>query len=106
MSKTLELAKALIAKASITPEDNGCQELLADRLKPLGFDIETIHQNGVTNFYARKGKESPLVVFAGHTDVVPPGPLDLWDSDPFVPTEKDGKLFGRGAADMKSSLAA
>lgn len=106
MSKTLELAKALIAKASITPDDNGCQELLADRLKPLGFDIETIHQNGVTNFYARKGKESPLVVFAGHTDVVPPGPLDLWDSDPFVPTEKDGKLFGRGAADMKSSLAA
>ena len=106
MSKTLDLAKALIAKASITPDDNGCQELLADRLKPLGFDIETIHQNGVTNFYARKGKESPLVVFAGHTDVVPPGPLDLWDSDPFVPTEKDGKLFGRGAADMKSSLAA
>lgn len=106
MSKTLELAKALIAKASITPDDNGCQELLADRLKPLGFDIETIHQNGVTNFYARKGKESPLVVFAGHTDVVPPGPLDFWDSDPFVPTEKDGKLFGRGAADMKSSLAA
>lgn len=106
MSKTLELAKTLIAKASITPDDNGCQELLADRLKPLGFDIETIHQNGVTNFYARKGKESPLVVFAGHTDVVPPGPLDLWDSDPFVPTEKDGKLFGRGAADMKSSLAA
>jgi len=106
MSKTLELAKALIAKASITPDDNGCQELLADRLKPLGFVIETIHQNGVTNFYARKGKESPLVVFAGHTDVVPPGPLDLWDSDPFVPTEKDGKLFGRGAADMKSSLAA
>ena len=105
MSKTLELAKTLIAKASITPDDNGCQELLADRLKPLGFDIETIHQNGVTNFYARKGKESPLVVFAGHTDVVPPGPLDLWDSDPFVPTEKDGKLFGRGAADMKSSLA-
>src|SRR6056300_351330 len=106
MSKTLALAKALIERKSITPSDDGCQVILVDRLKPLGFNIETIHQNGVTNFYARKGSASPLLVFAGHTDVVPPGPIDLWDSDPFIPTEKEGKLFGRGAADMKTSLAA
>ena len=106
MSKTLALAKALIERKSITPSDDGCQAILVDRLKPLGFNIETIHQNGVTNFYARKGTASPLLVFAGHTDVVPPGPIDLWDSDPFIPTEKEGKLFGRGAADMKTSLAA
>ena len=106
MSKTLALAKALIERKSITPSDDGCQAILVDRLKPLGFNIETIHQNGVTNFYARKGSASPLLVFAGHTDVVPPGPIDLWDSDPFIPTEKEGKLFGRGAADMKTSLAA
>lgn len=106
MSKTLALAKALIKRKSITPSDDGCQVILVDRLKPLGFNIETIHQNGVTNFYARKGSASPLLVFAGHTDVVPPGPIDLWDSDPFIPTEKEGKLFGRGAADMKTSLAA
>jgi len=106
MSKTLALAKALIERKSITPSDDGCQAILVDRLKPLGFNIETIHQNGVTNFYARKGSASPLLVFAGHTDVVPPGPIDLWNSDPFIPTEKEGKLFGRGAADMKTSLAA
>lgn len=106
MSKTLALAKALIERKSITPSDDGCQAILVDRLKPLGFNIETIHQNGVTNFYARKGSASPLLVFAGHTDVVPPGPIDLWDSDPFIPAEKEGKLFGRGAADMKTSLAA
>ena len=106
MSKTLAIAKALIERKSITPSDDGCQAILVDRLKPLGFNIETIHQNGVTNFYARKGSASPLLVFAGHTDVVPPGPIDLWDSDPFIPTEKEGKLFGRGAADMKTSLAA
>ena len=106
MSKTLALAKALIKRKSITPSDDGCQVILVDRLKPLGFNIETIHQNGVTNFYARKGSASPLLVFAGHTDVVPPGPIDLWDSDPFIPAEKEGKLFGRGAADMKTSLAA
>lgn len=105
MSKTSDLAKDLIKKNSITPNDDGCQEILIKRLRPLGFNIESFKNNGVTNFYARKGSENPLIVFAGHTDVVPPGPLDKWNSEPFLPTEKDGKLFGRGAADMKSSLA-
>jgi len=106
MSQTLELAKQLIEQKSITPADVNCQSDMSDRLKPLGFNIETLKSNGVTNFYARKGDASPFVVFAGHTDVVPPGPLDKWQSDPFVPTIRDNKLYGRGAADMKSSLAA
>ena len=106
MSQTLELAKQLIEQKSITPADVNCQSDMTDRLKPLGFNIETLKSNGVTNFYARKGDASPFVVFAGHTDVVPPGPLDKWQSDPFVPTIRDNKLYGRGAADMKSSLAA
>ena len=106
MSQTLELAKQLIEQKSITPADVNCQSDMADRLKPLGFNIETLKSNGVTNFYARKGDASPFVVFAGHTDVVPPGPLDKWQSDPFVPTIRGNKLYGRGAADMKSSLAA
>lgn len=106
MDDTLALARALIARPSVTPHDAGCQQLLSDRLAPLGFKIETIASGGVLNLWARRGVERPLMCFAGHTDVVPPGPLERWRSDPFMPTERDGKLFGRGAADMKSSLAA
>ncbi len=103
---TLELTKALIARASVTPDDAGCQELLMEQLAPLGFRFETIARNGVTNLWARRGDAGPLVCFAGHTDVVPTGPREKWESDPFVPTIREGKLFGRGAADMKGSLAA
>jgi succinyl-diaminopimelate desuccinylase len=106
MSDTLELARTLIARRSVTPDDGGCQELLAARLRPLGFRVETLESNRVTNLWARRGTQSPVVCFAGHTDVVPTGPLGQWLSDPFVPTERDGRLFGRGAADMKTSLAA
>ena len=102
----LELAKALIARKSITPEDGGCQQLLAERLSASGFRCEPMRFGEVTNLWARRGTGQPLVCFAGHTDVVPTGPLSEWRSDPFVPTIRDGKLFGRGAADMKSSIAA
>jgi len=105
-SPTLDLARTLIARRSLTPDDAGCQELLAARLAPLGFACESLVVNGVTNLWARRGKAAPLVCFAGHTDVVPSGPLDAWHSDPFEPTLRDGYLYGRGAADMKSSLAA
>jgi succinyl-diaminopimelate desuccinylase len=103
---TLELACALIARRSVTPVDGGCQELVADRLRPLGFALEPMRFGPVLNLWARRGTASPLVVLAGHTDVVPVGPLDQWSSDPFAPTVRDGKLFGRGAADMKTSIAA
>jgi succinyl-diaminopimelate desuccinylase len=103
---TLALARELIARRSLTPDDAGCQALLAARLAPLGFHCESFVVNGVTNLWARRGEARPLVCFAGHTDVVPSGPLDLWQSDPFVATERDGYLYGRGAADMKSSIAA
>ena len=103
---TVELAKALIALRSPTPADGGCQELLIGRLKKLGFRIERLGAGDVDNFWARKGTDAPLVCFAGHTDVVPTGPLDQWHSDPFQPSEREGKLYGRGAADMKTSLAA
>jgi len=106
MNDTLELARALIARRSVTPADGGCQELLAARLRPLGFTLEPLVGNGVTNLWARRGTQPPLVCLAGHTDVVPTGPLAEWRSDPFAPTERDGKLYGRGAADMKTSLAA
>jgi succinyl-diaminopimelate desuccinylase len=106
MSGTLELARALVARRSVTPEDGGCQQLLAARLRPLGFTVESLASNGVTNFWARRGTRRPLVCLAGHTDVVPTGPLAEWLSDPFSPTEREGRLFGRGAADMKTSLAA
>jgi succinyl-diaminopimelate desuccinylase len=103
---TLALARELISRRSITPEDGGCQQVLAPRLRALGFEIEALRCGGVDNLWARRGRASPLVCFAGHTDVVPTGPLDKWHTDPFVPTERDGKLFGRGAADMKTSIAA
>jgi len=103
---TLALARELISRRSITPADGGCQDILRARLEPLGFHCETIAANGVTNLWARRGTARPIVCFAGHTDVVPTGPLDAWHSDPFVPVERDGFLYGRGAADMKSSIAA
>jgi succinyl-diaminopimelate desuccinylase len=106
MSKTLALTEELIALSSVTPEDKGCQSRLIELLEPLGFVCETIESDGVTNLWARKGTVQPLLVFAGHTDVVPTGPLEQWTSPPFVPTQRDGKLYGRGAADMKTSIAA
>ena len=105
-SKTLSLAIDLLKRQSNTPEDAGCQELMISRLKPLGFKIERMRFGNVDNFYARRGTASPLLVFAGHTDVVPTGPLDKWHTPPFEPTIKDGMLYARGAADMKTSLAA
>jgi len=102
----LQLARELIARPSITPEDGGCQEILAGRLSRVGFGIEPVRRGAVSNLWARRGSASPLVCFVGHTDVVPTGPLDQWHSDPFVPTEREGKLYGRGAADMKTSIAA
>lgn len=106
MGKTRALAERLIARPSLTPDDHGCQRLLIGCLQPLGFECETIQSAQVTNLWARKGHAAPLLVFAGHTDVVPPGPLSQWQSDPFLPQARDGKLFGRGAADMKTSVAA
>lgn len=106
MNHTLELASHLIARPSVTPDDAGCQQLLIERLAPLGFSCETIASNGVTNLWARHGTAQPVIVFAGHTDVVPTGPAEQWQSPPFTPTQRDGKLYGRGAADMKTSVAA
>ncbi|MCM1129204.1 MAG: succinyl-diaminopimelate desuccinylase [Alistipes senegalensis] len=106
MNTTLELAKKLIAQPSVTPDDHNCQKLLIQTLEPLGFHCETITSNGVTNLWAKHGQTRPLVIMAGHTDVVPPGPAEKWTSPPFSPTERDGKLYGRGAADMKIPLAA
>jgi len=117
MSRTLHLTEQLIARPSVTPDDAGCQALLIERLAPLGFQCETIISGPdsfrVTNLWAkRSGKASPVsaptktLVFAGHTDVVPTGPLDQWQSPPFTPSHRDGKLYGRGAADMKTSIAA
>lgn len=103
---TLTLAQQLVACASLTPNDNGCQQILIERLKKLGFQIENMRFGEVDNLWARRGDCAPVVCFAGHTDVVPTGPLDQWDSDPFVPTIRNGCLYGRGTADMKSSLAA
>jgi succinyl-diaminopimelate desuccinylase len=106
MSDVLELAKDLIARRSVTPEDAGCQELVADRLAAAGFDIEHIPFGDVKNLWASHGSGGPVLVFLGHTDVVPSGPVEAWASDPFVPTIRDGYLYGRGAADMKGSVAA
>jgi len=106
MTKTLDIAKRLIEIKSITPNDNGCINIIKSELKNLNFEYQSIDSNGVSNLYAKRGELNPSVIFAGHVDVVPPGPLDKWHSDPFIPTEKDGFLYGRGAADMKSSIAA
>lgn len=106
MSKTLALTEELIALTSVTPFDKGCQQRLIELLSPLGFRCETVQSGDVTNLWARKGTTQPLVVFAGHTDVVPTGPVEQWQSHPFAPTHRDGKLYGRGAADMKASIAA
>lgn len=106
MSTTLDLTCDLIARPSVTPEDHGCQALMASRLAAIGFRTETLQFGGVTNLWARRGDAGPLLCFAGHTDVVPSGPLEEWRSDPFKPVIRDGVLYGRGAADMKSGLAA
>ena len=103
---SVALTKELISKQSVTPADDGCQPLLAERLSKLGFDCESLPREEVLNLWATRGTHGPTLVFAGHTDVVPPGPSEHWDSDPFVPTERGGFLYGRGAADMKASLAA
>ncbi len=104
-SPVLSLAKALIERPSVTPEDAGCQTLLIERLKVLGFNIEPMIFEDTTNLWARKGTQAPLMVFAGHTDVVPPGDHSQWQSSPFSPEIREGYLYGRGAADMKGSLA-
>ena len=106
VSNTLALAIDLLKRQSNTPDDAGCQEAMIARLEPLGFKIERMRFGNVDNFYARRGTQSPLIVFAGHTDVVPTGPLEKWHTPPFEPTIKDGMLYARGAADMKTSLAA
>ena len=105
MSSTLELAKSLISKASVTPDDCGCQTIMIDRLKKIGFEIYPLKFGDVDNFWAVHGKNGPLFAFAGHTDVVPAGDENAWNTEPFEPTIKDGSLFGRGAADMKGGLA-
>jgi succinyl-diaminopimelate desuccinylase len=106
MSQTLELTQNLMARRSVTPADEGCQEVLIARLAAAGFQIEPLRFGNVENFWARRGTGSPVFCFAGHTDVVPTGPLEEWRTDPFVPSIRDGVLYGRGAADMKSGLAA
>ena len=106
MTDLLELTKELIARPSVTPDDQGCQALIAEHLQGLGFDIEHLCFGDVDNLWARRGTQQPLFVFAGHTDVVPPGPIDQWLHDPFEPTLSGTTLYGRGAADMKSSIAA
>lgn len=105
-SATLELAKDLISRPSVTPEDAGCQEMMIERLTAMGFTIERLPFEEVTNFWARRGTEGPLFCFAGHTDVVPTGPVERWSHPPFEPVIQDGYLCGRGAADMKGSIAA
>ena len=104
-SATQDLAIELLSIDSVTPDDKGCQQLLCERLSKIGFSCETLQFGEVTNLWARRGAEAPLFAFAGHTDVVPTGPLEKWDSDPFKPELRDGQLYARGAADMKSSIA-
>ena len=106
MSATLDLTRELIRRDSVTPRDEGCQALMIARLEAIGFTVEKMRHGDVDNFWARKGDAGPLFCFAGHTDVVPTGPLEKWDSPPFEPTVRGGLLYGRGAADMKASLAA
>ena len=106
MSAVLEFTKELVARRSLTPDDAGCQELMAARLKKIGFSVKPMRFGSVDNFWARRGTAGPLLVFAGHTDVVPSGPVEQWTSEPFTPTLNDGRLYGRGTADMKGGLAA
>jgi succinyl-diaminopimelate desuccinylase len=106
MSDTLDLSQELIRRRSVTPEDAGCQQLIAERLAPLGFSAHHLRFEDVDNLWLRRGTEGPVLAFAGHTDVVPPGPSEQWSSDPFRPEIRDGLLYGRGAADMKSAIAA
>jgi succinyl-diaminopimelate desuccinylase len=106
VEKTLELCCELIRRPSVTPEDAGCQALMMEKLRALDFHCATVNHSDVSNFWAERGTGGPLLVFAGHTDVVPTGPVASWDSPPFEPTVRDGTLFGRGSADMKGSLAA
>jgi len=106
MSNTLDLAKQLISRRSLTPNDDGCLDLIGARMQPLAFNLEKMRYGEVDNLWARRGNDGPLVCFAGHTDVVPSGPVEKWGSDPFTPTVRDGMLYGRGASDMKGSLAA
>ncbi|MDQ1363439.1 MAG: succinyl-diaminopimelate desuccinylase [Pseudomonadota bacterium] len=106
MSETLDIAIELISKPSVTPEDHNCQNIMAKRLQTLGFNNEHLRFEDVDNLWSRRGKSAPLFVFAGHTDVVPTGPLAKWSSDPFRPEIRNGNLYGRGAADMKGSIAA
>ncbi|WP_168405451.1 succinyl-diaminopimelate desuccinylase [Acinetobacter indicus] len=105
-SDTLELSLQLLRQPSVTPVDHNCQDIMAERLKKIGFNIESMRFEDVDNLWARKGTEGPVFCFAGHTDVVPTGSLDAWHSDPFAPEIRDGKLYGRGSADMKTALAA
>ncbi|OHP50578.1 MULTISPECIES: succinyl-diaminopimelate desuccinylase [Neisseria] len=104
-TQSLELAKALISRPSVTPDDQNCQQLLAERLQKIGFAVEELHFGDTKNIWLRRGTQAPVFCFAGHTDVVPTGPVDKWDSPPFEPTERAGRLYGRGAADMKTSIA-
>jgi len=106
MSNTLALTCELMSRASVSPSDAGCQALMCERLEAIGFSVENLRFGPVDNFWARRGREGPVFCFAGHTDVVPPGPLEEWHSDPFSPVIRNGVLYGRGAADMKSGLAA
>lgn len=106
MSDVLQLAADLISRPSVTPEDEGCQQLMGERLAAVGFNLESMVFEDTTNLWARRGSDGPLFCFAGHTDVVPTGPLEQWHTPPFEPTVMDGYLHGRGAADMKGSLAA
>ena len=106
MSDTLELAQQLIARKSVTPDDAGCQDLMISRLEAIGFKVERMRFEDVDNFWARRGTDGPVYAFAGHTDVVPSGPIADWQTPPFEPTLKGGMLYGRGACDMKGSLAA
>jgi succinyl-diaminopimelate desuccinylase len=106
MSQALELTENLLARRSVTPADEGCQQVMTERLAAAGFVIERLPYGNVENFWGRRGRGGPVLCFAGHTDVVPTGPLEEWLSDPFVPAIRDGMLYGRGAADMKSGLAA
>jgi succinyl-diaminopimelate desuccinylase len=106
VSPTLTLACELVRRPSVTPDDRGCQALLAERLETIGFTVEHLRSGDVDNLWARRGDSAPLFTFAGHTDVVPPGPPEQWASDPFTPEVREGRLYGRGAADMKGSIAA